>query len=108
MQTGALRQKRAQLSERFARTSVTRDALVAQVDDALTLATSLGDLYDQLSELRRAELLRSAFATVVLSKDGVIGFTLKTSLEELLKSITAPESSRPTDLTIASKFLEAA
>jgi hypothetical protein len=107
-QASVIRKRRVDVMERLGRTNVTREALVAKVDDALKLATSLWDLYEQLSEARQVELLRGVFATLVVSAEGLVGFTLKPPFDRLAKAIAAPGASSIRDGTLATAILEGA
>jgi hypothetical protein len=86
--TTRLRTARRALDVEDARPDVNPAQLAAAVVQTLQLATSLWDLYEQLTEERRAELLRSVFATVVLDREGIAGFTLKAPFNAL---VTPPD-----------------
>lgn len=107
-QGSTIRKRRLEILERLGRTNVTREALVAKVDDTLKLATSLWDLYEQLSDAKQVELLRGVFTALVISAEGVVGFTLKPPFDRLSKAVTTPGASPPRDKTLAEAILDTA
>jgi site-specific DNA recombinase len=75
--TDELRQKRSSAQQARAMLHADPAETIARVSRTLQVATSLRDLYDGMSDYKRAELIREAFSTIVLSADGIAGFTLK-------------------------------
>lgn len=55
-----------------------------RVDRLLELATSIWDIYEQLSDKRRVELLRLVFRTMTLGPDGIVGFSLTPPFKTLV------------------------
>ena len=54
----------------------------------LKFATSLSDLYDQLAESERVELLRGVFGSIVLGAEGVVGFTRESPFDRIVSATT--------------------
>jgi hypothetical protein len=107
-QGATIRKRRVEILEQLGRTNVTRQALIAKIDDTLKLATSLWDLYEQLSDARQVELLRSVFAALVIGADGVVGFTLKPPFDRLARASAAPAAPPMQDNALAKAILDAA
>ncbi len=102
-----LRARRAKVLDELSASHVTREQLIAAVDEMLRLATSLWDLYQQLSDAKRSDLLRSVFAAIVLGPEGVVGFTLRPPFDRVAPtSKRSAESMNAHDL--AEHFLNAA
>lgn len=87
--TADFRTRRAALSKERGFIEVTREQLATKVEEVFHLATSLWDLYEQLPEARRTELLLSVFKAVVLGPEGVVGFTLRPPFDRF-SSLTSP------------------
>ena len=83
--TAQLRAKRAELATLAATAPASAQQLAESVGRTLQLATSFWDLYEHLSEIRKAALLKNFFETVVLDHEGIAGFTLKRPFTDLLK-----------------------
>jgi DNA invertase Pin-like site-specific DNA recombinase len=71
------------------------DVLISGVADILSRATSVWELHEEFGEVRQVELLRVVFRTIVLSENGVIGFTLNPPFGTILKD-SAPGAGRNT------------
>ena len=102
-----IRKKRVDTVEKLGRTALSRPALIAKVDEVLSLATSLWDLYDQFPDEKRTQLLRQAFSAVVLGPEGVVGFTLRQPLDRLVKTYTRTSDSQREADQIAKAILDA-
>ena len=59
------------------------DRLATHVAHMVQVAASLWDLCEALPDDKRAELVREVFGTIVLSRDGIAGFTLKPPVDQL-------------------------
>lgn len=81
-----LRKRRSQVIAQLARPVLARDVLVNRLDEILKLATSLSDIYEQLPDSKRVELLQGVFETLVLGPEGVAGFTLKEPFDRIAKA----------------------
>lgn len=86
LRTAEVRQKRTALQSRRTEAAVDPQELAAKVGRILQAANSLRDLYDSLSDVRRAELLREVFCAIVVSADGIVGFTLRPPFDRLIAS----------------------
>ena len=76
-----LRERRSTIRQELARLPLSLHAPMARVAHVIEVAASLWDLYTRFSDARRAELLAEVFGTIVLSRDGIAGFTLKPHVE---------------------------
>ena len=74
---------RAQLEHDLARPVPTAADLSTRVARTVQVASCLWDLYEQMNEPRRIELLRNVFKAVVLDRDGIAGFTLNPPFDKL-------------------------
>jgi site-specific DNA recombinase len=83
---GELRAKRQALDHFETSAPPPAEHWAESVNRTLQLATSFGDLYEPMNEMRRTALLRNLFAVVVLDHKGVAGFTLKPPFADLMKS----------------------
>jgi hypothetical protein len=83
IKTVEIRASRAALEADLARAVVPAADLSAKVRRSLDVITSLWDVYEQLQDAQRVELLRSVFASMVVSKEGIVGYTLKPPLDAL-------------------------
>ncbi len=92
VKTAGLKKRQVEVVEQLNRSLVTQEALTAKVDETLRLATSLWDLYEQLSDLKRIDLLRSVFSAIVLGPEGVVGFTLKPPFDRIVHASTTAET----------------
>ncbi|MFA5897641.1 MAG: recombinase family protein [Hyphomicrobium sp.] len=81
-----LRARRTAANKVMVRATVDPAELAARVGRTLHIANSMWDLYDSLSDPKRAELIRQVFRTIVLSADGIIGFTLKPPFDTLISA----------------------
>ncbi len=88
----ALRNTRSRLQRDLERLAVSPESLRSRVTRSLQLATSLFDLYEQFNDIRRVELLRTVFKSIVLGPEGIIGFTLQPPFDALqrLRSSGSP------------------
>ncbi|HLG56855.1 MAG TPA: recombinase family protein [Vicinamibacterales bacterium] len=78
-----LRQKRAALDRVEQYSSAKPENLSAAVARALGMATAVRDLYDQLNDDKQAELLREVFTSIIISHEGIVGYSLKPPLDQL-------------------------
>ena len=85
-EAAVIRATRHELGQIVAAAPTSTDQLAESVSRTLQLATSFWDLYEPMNEIRRASLLKSLFATIVLDHDGIAGFTLKPPFDELVKA----------------------
>jgi site-specific DNA recombinase len=104
--TATLRQETAEVETQTSRTGADPDTVRAKVKDILRLATSLWDVYEDLNDERRAELLRSVFQAIVIGPDGVVGFTLKAPFDVLSARPFLGSATRVRD--VAERILDAA
>lgn len=81
--TADIRREKLELAAQARSGSVGHAKLAERVAKTLQVATSLWDLYEQLEDGRRSELLRTVFKTVVLDRAGIAGFTLKPPFDRL-------------------------
>jgi hypothetical protein len=86
VKSAEVRDRRSQISQERGRGTPDAAQLAAKVARTLQLANSLGDLYDSLSESKRPQLLRDVFKVVVISSEGIVGFTLRPPFDELASS----------------------
>jgi hypothetical protein len=78
-----LRNTRSRLQRDMERLAASPESLRTHVTKTLQLASSLFDLYDQFNDIRRVELLRTVFKSIVLSAEGIMGFTLQPPFDAL-------------------------
>jgi site-specific DNA recombinase len=104
--TATLRGESAEVETQTSRTGADPDTLRTKVKDILRLATSLWDVYEDLNDERRAELLRSVFQAIVIGPDGVVGFTLKAPFDVLSARPFLGSATRVKD--VAERILDAA
>jgi len=78
-----LRSARNRIQAQITAPSTTASTLAAKIARTLQLANSLWDLYTSLADDRQASLLREVFGTIVLSADGIVGFTLNPPFDQL-------------------------
>jgi hypothetical protein len=83
VKTEEFRLARARIAKQVDAASVDTARLSEKVGRTLYVATSMWDLHEPLSDAGRTELLREVFRTVVLSSDGIVGFTLKPPFDSL-------------------------
>lgn len=105
-----LRARRTAIDADMARATADPAQLSARVARTLQIANSMWDLYDSLSDVKRAELVRQVFRTIVLSADGIVGFTLNTPFDGLVsaaKNDTRHLSARDRN-TVAKALIDAA
>jgi hypothetical protein len=60
--------------------------LTAKAARILDVATSLRDFHDTFSNDERASLFRDVFSTIVISSEGIVGYTLRKPFNELVSS----------------------
>ena len=81
--TQELRDRRGKFGQELAALPLDPDRLATHVAHMVQVAASLWDLCEALPDDKRAELVREVFGTIVLSRDGIAGFTLKPPVDQL-------------------------
>lgn len=82
-QSHALQEERRRIERQIKALDMPQAALQVGIRRILDLSTSLRDLYEQMAESRRAELLTAVFTAVIIGADGIVGFTLRPPLDAL-------------------------
>jgi DNA invertase Pin-like site-specific DNA recombinase len=78
-----LRDRRTTIGNELRRLTVDPGRLSARVAHILNVATSMRDLYEALSLAEQVELVAEVFGAIVLSRDGIVGFTLRPPFDRL-------------------------
>jgi DNA invertase Pin-like site-specific DNA recombinase len=73
--TEALRAEQAGVRQMATAAQRNSDELLAEIDRLLDLATTFWDLYAALAPAKQAELLKIIFSAIVVSHDGIVGFS---------------------------------
>jgi hypothetical protein len=81
-----LRLRRTRLASDRARGLPDPVQLTAKAARILDVATSLRDFHDTFSNDERASLFRDVFSTIVISSEGIVGYTLRKPFNELVSS----------------------
>lgn len=105
-----LRNRRAAIDAAKSRLVLDPARLSALTARTLEIANSMWDLYTSMSDTKRAELVREVFRTIVLSSDGIVGFTLNPPFDKLVSAAgnDPRKLSSTQERIIASALLEAA
>jgi DNA invertase Pin-like site-specific DNA recombinase len=98
-QVAVVRARRQALGQLKTNAPSSANQLSEWVSRTLQLATSFWDLYEPMTDVRRASLLKSAFGTIVIDHEGITGFTLKAPLADLIKQ--AERAANPAQLAEA-------
>lgn len=80
-----LQERQEEIDRILTRPPIDDQQLVVRVKKTLELATSLGDIYDRLDDIRRQQLVAVVFRTIVLSAEGVLGYALNPPFDKLAK-----------------------
>ena len=102
-----LRNTRSRLQRDLERLTVSPESLRSRVTKSLQLATSLFDLYEQFNDIRRVELLRTVFKSIVLGPEGIMGFTLQPPFDALQR-VRSSGSPAGRSAALAKSMLDAA
>lgn len=92
---GALRERRAAIEQERRGLRTDSAQLAASVGSVVEIGASMLDVYHSLSDHKRAEFVRTVFNTIVISREGIVGFTLHAPFDQLAIAATRP----PQELT---------
>jgi len=81
-----IRARRTTIDKEIAKLTTDPARLSARVASTLQIANSMWDLYDSLSDSKRTELVRHVFRTIVISAEGIVGFTLNPPFDGLVSA----------------------